>query len=170
MVINHHYLNATDQTLRGQAAVNINFADPGNWTPVGYLTAVDTNISVPPGMASWDVHCKMQQTMKLWELFPHMHQWGSHVTLDLTQSGVKTREFDLAWDPSYTFHPPTMYADPASPMMMNPGDEIDLHCDWNNTTANTLSFGFEMCVAFGATVDDSGQGNWACDAGDWGQF
>ena len=33
--INHHYLNASDEELRGQAAVNINFAEPGNCDPVG---------------------------------------------------------------------------------------------------------------------------------------
>mgnify|MGYP003514034939 CR=1 FL=1 len=33
-----------------------------------------------------------------------------------------------------------------------------------------LGFGFEMCVAFGMFVDDTGTGNFACDAGTWTDF
>jgi hypothetical protein len=130
----------------------------------------DTNIQVPPGPSTWDIHCVMQQTMKVWQQFPHMHQWGSHATLKLTQNAVPHTVFDGDWVPSMTFHPPVTQFDPATPMILNAGDAIDMHCAWNNTTPNTLNFGLEMCVAFGATVDDAGLGAWACDAGQWGQF
>jgi hypothetical protein len=170
IVVNHHYLNSTDAVLRGQSAVNVYYAEPGNWVPSGNLAAVDTNISLPQGPSSWDIHCVLQNTMKLWYLIPHMHQWGTHIAVNVTQTGTKNTMFDLPWDPSYAFHPPELRLDPATPMVVNPGDAIDVHCDWNNTSGRTLSFGFEMCVSFGETVDDTGLGNIACDAGSWGQF
>jgi hypothetical protein len=170
IVINHHYLNATDEVLRGQSAVNINFAEPGNHIPSGNLAAIDTAINVPPGKSTHDIHCVMERTMKLWDIFPHMHQWGKHINLDVTQAGVKTRLFDQEWEPSFAFHPPDMALDPADPLVLNTGDALDVHCEWDNDTGHDLTFGFEMCVGFGATVDDNNTGSWDCNAGSWGQF
>jgi len=39
------------------------------------------------------------------------------------------------------------------------GDKVRVHCEWNNTTGKVLKFGFEMCVAFGQTVDAERLGN-----------
>jgi hypothetical protein len=170
IVFNHHYLNATDRVLRGQSAVNVNFAEPGNWTPVGNIAMLNTDLQIPPGPYSMDIHCVMPTTMKFWELLPHMHQWGTHATLAITQSGVKSTLYDAPWDPSYAFHPPITYADPSAPIILNTGDAVDYHCEWNNTTTMPLNFGLEMCVAFGATVDDMGVGSKACSQGSWFPF
>jgi hypothetical protein len=50
------------------------------------------------------------------------------------------------------------------------GDEIRVHCEYNNTTGRELSFGQEMCLAFGQTIDSDGIGNVACDGGKWTTF
>lgn len=167
IVINHHYLNTTDQVLRGQSAININFAGPGNWTPSGNIAIADSSIDLPKGISSWDIHCVAQSVLKFWYVIPHMHQWGKHITVDFTQSGTKTRLFDLDWDPSFAFHPPEKRYDPSAPMILNPGDKYDVHCEWNNDTANDLTFGLEMCVSYGQTVGTTGA---ICDAGSWGTF
>ena len=39
-------------------------------------------------------------------------------------------------------------------MMINPGDSVDVHCEWNNDSGKDLLFGSEMCVAFGQYIDD----------------
>ncbi|MDB4956590.1 MAG: hypothetical protein JWO36_4159 [Myxococcales bacterium] len=171
IVLNHHYLNSSDQTLRGQSAMNMYFAEPGGtYIPSGNLAFVDTAIDVAQGTATDDIHCQITDTLKLWYLIPHMHAWGKHINVDLTQAGVKTRAFSQDWDPSYTFHPPEDRHDPASPLTLNAGDSVDIHCEWNNDSGHTLPFGFEMCVAFGEFVDDKGLGNVACDRGSWGPF
>ena len=65
-----------------------------------------------------------------------------------------------------------MQKDPAAPLMLSTGDTIKVHCQWNNTTRKTLTFGFEMCVGFGQYVDDTGLGNQAWDgaSSSWGSF
>lgn len=193
VVINHHYLNSTDQVLSGQSVVNINFADPndGPYTPSGNTAFVDTSLVVQmgpnaanPAIPTDDIHCVIPTTgptakpMKLWYFIPHMHQWGQHIDIYLTQSGVKTQVVDQDWDPSFAFSPPDpFYADltqplnsPTGPKVLNPGDEVDVHCEWNNDSGMVLPFGFEMCVAFGEFVDDQNEGSWACDGGNWTSF
>src|SRR5678815_351529 len=127
VVVNHHYLNATDNVMRGQSVVNINYADPGNYTPAGNTAFLDSTIQVPPGESSYEHSCTIDRTMKLWYLIPHMHQWGKHITVDVTRSGETERMFDLEWDDSFTFHPPELKLDPAEPMVVNPGDKVTVH-------------------------------------------
>ncbi|HEU0031111.1 MAG TPA: hypothetical protein VFQ53_10800 [Kofleriaceae bacterium] len=170
LVVNHHYLNAGDTVMDGQAIVNVNYAPPGNYIPSGNLAVVDTGIDVPIGQSTHDISCTLEQSMKLWYLIPHMHRWGSRITVDVTQGGTKSRKFDTTWDDAFTFHPPEMRLDPTTPMTLAAGDKIDVHCEWNNDTDRSLPFGFEMCVSFGQFVDDGGIGNRACDNGNWTDF
>jgi len=171
LVVNAHYLNATDQVMRGQSLVNVNFADPGpTYIPSGSSAFLDTNIHVQPGESTFDTTCTIDRQLKMWYFAPHMHRWGTNIKVDLIQNGETNRMFDTDWDPSFTFHPPEKRMDPSAPLVFNAGDKIHVQCNWNNDTGRVLDFGFEMCVAFGQFVDDSGMGNWACDGGNWTTF
>jgi len=171
IVLNHHWLNVTDQTISGQAVLNIAPAAPGNnYIPSGATAILDTSMDIPPGQQHLDIHCDFEKQMKMWFLIPHEHAFGTHMSVKLTRGGAQETPFDLDWSPSYAFHPPEDRKDPADPMTVNPGDSIDVHCEWNNTTDHDLLFGPEMCVAFGQYVDDKGIGNLECDKGQWGEF
>jgi hypothetical protein len=171
IVLNSHYLNTTDHELQGQSASNLYFADPNQPNiPSGNVAFLDDTLDVPPGAYTMDIHCVQQNTMKLWYFIPHMHAWGKHINVDITQSGVKSNVFNVDWDPSLTFHPPEKRMSEDAPMMLNAGDAIDVHCEWNNDTGHDLPFGFEMCVAFGEFIDDTGMGNLACDKSFWTPF
>jgi len=170
LVVNHHYLNASDQVLEGQALINVNYADDGVYTPSGATAIVDTAIELPIGRSTHDISCTLDRQMKFWYFIPHMHRWGTNITVDTVRSGEKQRLFDTVWEESFTFHPPELRQDPAAPMVMNAGDKIEIHCEWNNDTDKVLNFGFEMCVGFGQFVDDAGLGNLACNNGSWGTF
>jgi len=171
LVMNQHFLNVTDETVRGQSVLNVNFAapDPKN-TPSGSLAIVNTGLVVEKGVTSQRMHCTYDKQYKLWYLIPHQHRWGQHIKVDLTRSGVKTTEFDLPWEEEYTFHPPEKRMETSAPMIINPGDTIDVECTWNNNESRELPFGFEMCVVFAQFVDDAGTGSWACDGGNWTVF
>lgn len=170
IVVNHHYLNATDTVMRGQALVNLNFAGAGTFIPSGNTAFVQTDLNVPPGKSALDFSCTIDRTLKLWYFAPHMHRWGRNIKIDVTTAGKMSRVFDVTWDPAFTFHPPEMRMDPKAPMVLNQGDKVAVHCEWDNDTGRTLNFGFEMCVAFGQYVDDGNLGNWACDNGHWTDF
>jgi hypothetical protein len=157
--------------MRGQSLANIYFAEPSAQNiPAGNMAIVNTSLEVQQGDTSQDMHCAFDRPLKLWYLIPHEHQWGKHVNVDLTVGGTKMNMFDLDWDPSYTFHPPEQRRDPLQPIQINPGDTVDVHCEWNNDSGRVLGFGFEMCVSFGEFVDDEGIGSRACDNGTWVPF
>jgi hypothetical protein len=173
LVVNEHFLNATQQVKDAQSVVNITLADPNTpHVPSGSLAFVDASLRVPTGNFAYDVDCTMERSLKAWFFIPHMHRWGSHITIDKTQSGAAAPEhlFDVDWNPEYTFHPPEIRRDPSMPFNLSPGDKIHIHCEWNNDTSAPLTFGMEMCVAYAAYVDDQGIGNLVCNKGHWGSF
>ena len=171
LVMQHHYLNATAKVVEAQSAINVKLLDKGQaFTRAGALAFVDTSMSAPIGRSAVDVKCKLTRDVKVWSFFPHMHRWGEHVTIDHVHEGTPKRLFDLAWEESFTFHAPSLDRDPKDPMIFAKGDEINIHCQYNNTTDHALGFGLEMCVAFGQTIDAEGLGNMACDNGNWGGF
>lgn len=173
IVVNHHYLNPGLTAVDAQSAVNVELADPSaKYTESGNLAMLDTSLRLKPGPNSMDIHCKMQKDLKLWQLTPHMHAWGTHITIDHTKAADSSvaRLIDVQWDPDFTFHPPLTTHDPAAPYVLHTGDSVAVHCDFNNTTGSDLTFGLEMCVFFGQTVDIDNQGSIACDGGQWGTF
>lgn len=171
IVINHHYLNATDETLQAQSAVNINFAaEGGTYVPSGATAFLNSSLVVAQGVTTQKQRCVIDREMKLWFMVPHMHKWGKQITVELTQGDSKTNLFDTVWDDSFTFHPPEKRMDPAAPMLLKQGDVLETTCTWDNNTGRDLNFGFEMCVTFGQFVDDKGLGSWACDDGSWTTF
>lgn len=170
IVVNHHYLNASDEVMRGQSLVNITYAPPGNYIPSGSTAFLNSGLNVAQGISSQSQHCEIDRDLKLWYFAPHMHRWGTNIKVDVTTGGQTMRMFDTDWDDSFTFHPPEMRMEPADPMILHAGDKLDVTCTWNNDTGRDLGFGFEMCVAFGQFVDDSNMGNWACDNGHWVRF
>ena len=167
LVMNHHYLNAGSKPVDAQSALNVRLADPGTpTTRSGAVALLDTSMHAPPGISSFDVRCTMKNDLALWLLQPHMHQWGTHILIE-----TKTDKLvDTAWDESYVFHPPELRRDPQAPYVLRAGEEIHVRCTWDNPTKNDLTFGLEMCVAFGQTVDAKELGNMECNAGVWGPF
>jgi hypothetical protein len=172
LVMNHHYINATTQVRDAQSAMNIWVADPGPVYRVsGSMAFVDTSLRIPPGPSTLDVHCTMLNDYKMWLLIPHMHAYGTRITITHDMPSSSETLFDVQqWTPSYTFHPPEIRKDPDAPLVLAGGDKLNVHCEWNNTTSSPMTFGIEMCVAFAQFVDDALTGNVECDAGHWGDF
>jgi hypothetical protein len=172
IVFNHHYLNASSQTVaQAQSAINVYYADPNSTiVPSSSLAFIDTSMQLPPGASSVDYSCTAKVDLATWTLLPHMHNYGTHITIDHISGTNTDRLFDLDWDPSYTFHPPLKTEDPTSPYVLKAGDQLHVHCDYNNTSNQTLTFGAEMCVSYAEIVDATGTGNLECDNGQWGPF
>jgi hypothetical protein len=165
IVINHHYLNAsTTNVPQAQSSVNVWYADPTTKIELASsLAFVDTAMSLPVGKSSIDITCTAPQAFKTFMAIPHMHGYGTHITVDHGSGTTTDRLFDVEWDPSYAFHPPEIQHDPTQPYMINKGDTVHVHCDYDNTTSGPLTFGAEMCVSYMQFVDTADLGNLACD-------
>jgi hypothetical protein len=98
---------------------------------------------------------------KLWSVFPHMHQLGKTIYVELDRADGSTAclmnlpgTWDFHWQGSYQF---------AAPVTVAAGDQIKVTCTWDNSAANQpvvagvqqpphdVSFGEktsdEMCLA-----------------------
>jgi hypothetical protein len=170
LTLQHHYINATDHTVDSQSVLDLTYADPGtNYIPSHAVAFVHTQLDLPPGPDTLTFSCTMQQDVKAWMTLPHMHEWGKTFNATVMHAAVPTKMVDnLAWDPSYAFHPPETMYDVNNPFVFHTGDQVNVQCDWNNTTSSDLFFGKEMCVFYAQTIDDVGQGNLLCDADSWG--
>ena len=176
IVVNHHYLNASATAVpQAQSAINVYFADPTvQHTASSLMVVVDTNLTVPVGSSAFTEDCTINQTYQAWSSFPHMHNWGTHVTVTDTPAatGVPQQLFDMDWDPDYAFDFNTVAKteQPTAPFLFNTGDKIHIECDYMNNTGAAMTFGDEMCVMAAFTVDTNNLGNIACDGGQWGPY
>jgi hypothetical protein len=176
IIVNHHYLNAgATAVAQAQSAINVYYADPSvPHTPSGMMVVVDTNLTVPVGASKFTEDCTINQTYQAWMQLPHMHAWGTHITITDTPvaTGVPAQLFDMDWDPDYAFDFATVATTetPSAPFLFNAGDKIHIECDYMNTTNAEMTFGDEMCVLATYTVDPNNIGSMACDGGQWGTF
>jgi hypothetical protein len=172
IVLNHHYINATGAPVDAQSAINIWLADAGKtYTPSGSIALINTAMSQPPGPSTLDIDCTAPNDFTIWYAIPHMHEYGTRIAITHSSGSTTDTLFDVQdWTPAYTFHPPSFIVDPSAAMIVKAGDKMHVHCEWNNTTQNNLTFGLEMCVGFFQTVDSAGLGNMDCNGGDWGNF
>jgi hypothetical protein len=176
IVVNHHYLNASAAAVaQAQSAIDVFYADPGAaHVESSAMVVLDSTLTVPVGASSYGVDCTINGSYSAWDLIPHMHAWGTHITVTDTPAATGTPQqlFDLDWQSDYTFDFQSVATakDPAAPFMFSNGDKIHVQCDYLNTTNAPLTFGDEMCVFLAFTVDPEDVGNVDCDRGQWGKF
>lgn len=176
IVVNHHYLNATSQDVaQAQSAINVYYADPSvPHTTSSSMTILNTSMSIPTGSSKYTIDCTVNQAYSSWEFFPHMHNWGTHITITDTPAATGTPKqlVDMDWQPDYAFDFSSVATtnSPSTPFMFNPGDKIHVECDYLNTTGSALTFGNEMCVLNAFTVDSKNLGDWDCNGGTWSKF
>ncbi len=176
IVVNHHYLNAGAQAIpQAQSSIDVFYADQSTpHTESSVMVVLDSSLSVPPGASTYTVTCTINRSYQAWSVIPHMHNWGTHITVDDTPAGggATQRLFDIDWDPDYAFdfEAVEMQKSPTAPFVFNAGDQIKIACDYLNNGSSTLSFGDEMCLLVSFTVDPNAIGNVQCDRGQWGTF
>jgi hypothetical protein len=176
LVVNHHYLNAgATAVAQAQSALNVWYADPTvAHTTSSAMILVDSSLTVPVGASTTSFDCTINQTYEAWMQIPHMHNWGTHITVTDTPvaTGVPVQLFNMDWQPDYSFDLNTIATteSPSAPFLYNKGDKIHVECDYMNTTGAAMSFGAEMCVLVNFTVDAANIGNVDCDGNQWGPF
>jgi hypothetical protein len=170
LLVNTHWLNATDKTVEGQAVVDVKLApaDPSHTVADVFANNGDT-FTIPPGApTSYDVNCTFQSDMSFAMVANHMHSAGlSAYTEVLHADGTSTMlRSDPSWTQDEQFNPVyTMYS-LASPYVVHAGEIMHSHCEWQNPGQTTLMFPDEMCAGNGFYFP--GNGLFACEDGQWG--
>ncbi|HEX5058252.1 MAG TPA: hypothetical protein VFV99_02775 [Kofleriaceae bacterium] len=166
LVIQTHWLNASDTAFDGQAAFNVRYDSVSpNKTPADFLAVMNTSFDVTPGASKASVECTFEAGVNVWQLAGHQHSLGKHVRIAYTpKAGEQRVLFDEDWKTEWSFNPKFLDFTLA-PMYIAPGDKLRVDCDWENPGTDTVRFPSEMCGAVGGFYPSTNQ--LICFNGDW---
>jgi hypothetical protein len=141
-----HLYNVTDGELTGTSAMEIVRLAPEEVEhEAEALLAGPLSLSIPPGRQTVADECTVNAEQTVFAVFPHMHQYGVHLTTTVTTSGTPK----VIHDGPYDFEEQEQIV--IDPVKLAPGDKIATECTYENTTAQTLGFGessdTEMCFS-----------------------
>jgi hypothetical protein len=153
LMVNTHWLNATDKTVEGQAVLDVELSPPSDSRVIAnqFANNGDT-FSIPVDQPySYDAMCPITQDLNLAMVADHMHNSGTSAYSEVIHAdGTKAM---LVSDPTWTsdeqFNPVYTRYSIAAPYILHAGDTYHTHCEWLNQTSGPLIFPDEMCAGFG---------------------
>jgi hypothetical protein len=147
MMLNLHLFNVSGEPITGKSGLEIQRVDPSEVEHVAesVLAGKIGGLTVVPGVSTQTGTCEMSHDVTLFAVFPHMHQLGAHL-----KATAETASGDpiVLTDRPYSFEEQRYY--PLSPAVsLKAGDKVNIECEYNNTTGETVGFGDsslkEMC-------------------------
>jgi hypothetical protein len=142
-----HIFNPSDQMITGTSGIEFFPVDAASVTEeVDMFLPGPQNLAIAPNKSTTQTGtCTVKQPYKVFALFPHMHQLGTHMKTTLTVSGQPR----VLNDAPYAFdHQAVLSFDP---IQLNVGDKITSECTWNNPGSTTVGYGesstTEMCYS-----------------------
>jgi hypothetical protein len=166
LVINHHWINTSDQTVQGQAMMLARKLPRGGDTVLaGSLPMLGLGWEIPAAdKLTYSTECTFPEDVSYVLALGHMHEYGQHVSVDVKRTdGTTDSLIDQAWsaDSGTTAGGKIFTLD--DPYEIKKGDTVRLTCDWANPTAAPIGFPREMCIFFGYTIGSS----FVCANGTW---
>ena len=171
LMANTHWLNATTQTVDGQAVFDLKFAPADSSRQIADLFANNgDSFNVPSGETlGYDVSCTLKADLNIAMSTNHMHTHGVSAYSELLHADGTSEMLvqDDTWASDQQFNPKYNRFGIADAKVAKKGDTIHTHCQWDNTTGTPLIFPAEMCA--GVSFYFPGNGQYACSDGDWPQ-
>ncbi|MCA1664602.1 MAG: hypothetical protein LC659_10095 [Myxococcales bacterium] len=141
ILVQLHLLNATPSTVTDKATITLKTTIDTTATPAGMFGMSNTQITLP-AQAQGDVtmSCQVGEDMSVFAVFGHMHQLGTRIELSRANGS-------LLFGESWSFDDqPTI----PQTFQLAKGDQLTLHCQYQNSTDATVSYGEstnqEMCA------------------------
>ena len=169
LMIQTHWINATQNTVDGQAVVYVTEqpSDPSRQV-LDLFNVVNTNFTLPAGMMTTSsTTCTAKQDLQLFTITGHEHEFGSHVGIQLIDGSTTSMLWDYDWQPQFQSAPPYKIFGVQQPFQLKAGQQIKITCTWDNTTANDIGFPREMCVS-SSFYFPAINGEIDCIDGNWG--
>ena len=169
LMANTHWLNATDDTVDGQAVLDVKFAPPSSDRVIADLFANNTDAFTvaPDSNTSFDVSCVLPQGLNIAMVANHMHTLGASAYSEIIHAdGTKEMVVsDDPWNPESQFNPSWVPYSVATPLVAVAGDTYHTHCEWSNPGSTAVNFPDEMCTGIGFYFPSQGQ--LTCNDGTW---
>ena len=166
-VIQSHYLNPSDQEITVMDAVDlVLLTEEEVQHKVDPFAIIHGGFEIPAQTQGFSVkkRCRLEQDIDVYMLLGHTHDYG--VLFEVYHHSMlldEPRKLYHATDgPLLRDNPEIKYFDPPLPFLA--GDEIEVHCMWDNTTEISLGWPEEMCVAL--MYYGPGEGWMTCDEND----
>jgi hypothetical protein len=168
LMINTHWLNATDDMVEGQAVLDVKFAPASPERQTADLFANNgVRFQIPEGKTTYDASCTLQEDLNLAMATNHMHEHGTTAYSELVHpDGTKDMLIlDESWPIDLQFNPRYNRYSLEAPMVAHAGDIYHTHCEWQNNTSKNLTFPDEMCS--GIAFYFPARGHISCTEGKW---
>lgn len=170
IMLNTHFLNTTADTITGETVIDIKFAEVDTTRKVASMFA-NTNLDftlAPQTTSTDDVTCVVQHDLAMLKFTNHMHNYGTTAVTTVTrQDGTEEMvHADDTWAGDMQFNPSWSDWPVDGPFIVKQGDVLHTHCEWDNSTTNTMKFPDEMCVGFGFFLTDAAEAP-VCVGGTW---
>lgn len=158
-----HYLNTGGQQMTAQDVLDLITIPVDKVEQVaGAFTEVDLGLELAPNAETTRViDCTAPTEMTVPWMFPHMHEWGFYVKMELVLNGEKKTIFESTWEQALRDHFPLINFEPH--LKLTPNDRIITTCTWRNTKSAPILFPAEMCASFMPFYPSPGGQLLACD-------
>ncbi len=150
LVIQSHYINATDEPIEVMDAVNLIAIDGTPDALAAMMVLNDLTLELPPGVTTTrEMECTVSETSKVFMLTGHTHEWGRNFALSLTRAGTTDKELLYAAEagPGFRDEPPMKTYPEDNVLQLEPGDKLSMKCEWFNDENAAIYFPKEMCSA-----------------------
>lgn len=161
LMLNVHYLNATDAPQEVQTVVDVKLADESPaLKPAGMAVINWDGFTIPANQTyTSDAYCTWPREASLVLWSNHMHEYGLKVKSEVMHADgtATTLVDDTSWKAEQAFNPTFRSWDANAPMQLHAGDKLHISCTWNNTRTTPMGFPDEMCDSAGFYVDSPEQ-------------
>jgi hypothetical protein len=168
LMLNTHWLNATDEMLDGQALIDVKFAPASEQRQIADLFANNgVRFQIAQGKTAYDTSCVLQEDFNFAMVSNHMHEhgWTAYSELIRADGTKEMLVADESWGSDQPFNPRYNKYSVAVPKVAHAGDTYHTHCEWQNNTGRTLGFPDEMCA--GVDFYFPARGQITCTEGAW---
>lgn len=146
--LNLHLFNATMQTLKATAAIDVVVAtSPAGFEEVAVPFVGNATFSSIPASGIITGSCTASNDTRFFAVFPHMHQTGKHIKIEVGSTLVWDDDYDFN-DQRFGFH--TSWRAAEEEVVVKKGDKIKVTCTYG---PDGIGKGFgdssteEMCFA-----------------------
>ncbi|HVU05083.1 MAG TPA: hypothetical protein VHE30_25210 [Polyangiaceae bacterium] len=162
IMLNAHFLNTTLDSIDGQTVLDVKFAevDPSRLVASIFVNFTSNFTVAAQTKTTADAVCTVPKDMKLLSFTNHMHTYGVRSNTSLVNpaaGGAAPTDVhtDALWTSDMQFNPVFTEWTVADPLLVQKGDVLTTHCEWENGTTNPVNFPDEMCVGFGFFLADT---------------
>jgi hypothetical protein len=165
IVLQAHLINANIEPVRIRDIVQLEMAVAGEeLVEASYWVMSHNELVLPTGTSNVTLGCEILEETKIVFQLGHMHEWGTKMSVTRTRGDQTDLIYDVPeWDSDFRDNGPTTSYPADEPLVLAPGDHVDLNCEWDNDTGEEIRWPKEMCVTLGAYFPARGGGFLDCN-------